>query len=199
MLTTTTVRPTIRRSILERVRPWWSWIVTAFAFPPAGYIGNKLAGPVDGVGAALLSGVIAGAIVGMAQWAVLRRRGGSPRWIIATAAGFGVGLAAGAALVDYATSLAALVVMGAVCGVVIGLAQVVSFAPLRRHALPWALATGGLWAIGWAVTTGAGIKVEDQWPVFGISGALVVAVLQSVLVNRLVPAVDSNREVANDG
>ena len=68
-----------------------------------------------------------------------------------------------------------------------------SFAPLRRHALTWTLATAALWAIGWAVTTGAGIKVEDQWPVFGISGALTVAILQSVLVNRLVPAIRSNR------
>ena len=40
------------------------------------------------------------------------------------------------------------------------------------------------------MTTSAGIDVEDQWPVFGISGALVVAVLQSVLINRLVPASD---------
>ena len=79
--------------------------------------------------------------------------------------------------------------MGAVCGVAIGLAQAASFAPLRRHSVAWTLATGVLWAIGWAVTTGAGIKVEDQWAVFGISGALVVAFLQSVLVNRFVPAV----------
>ena len=176
------------------------WLVTALAFPPAGYIAHQLFGRVDGVGAALLSGVLTGALIGLAQWALLRRRGGSPGWIVATAAGFGVGLAAGAALVDYETSLGALVVMGAVCGVAVGLAQAASFAPLRRHALSWTAATGGLWAIGWAVTTGAGIKVEDQWPVFGISGALVVAVLQSVLINRLVPA-DERRhlEVATVG
>lgn len=29
-------------------------------------------------------------------------------------------------------------------------------------ALVWTLATGALWAIGWAVTTAAGIKVEDS-------------------------------------
>jgi hypothetical protein len=120
---------------------------------------------VNGVGNALLSGVIAGAIIGTAQWLVLRRRGGSPAWIIATTAGLAVGLTAGAALVDYKTSLGALAAMGAVSGAAIGLAQAASFAPLRRHALVWTLATGALWAIGWAVTTAAGIKVEDQWPV----------------------------------
>ena len=66
--------------------------------------------------------------------------------------------------------------------------------------LSWTIATGGLWAIGWAVTTGAGIKVEDQWPVFGISGALVVAIVQSVLINRLVPAIERRHlEVATVG
>ena len=199
MNTTSTVRPTSRPSVVERVRPWWLWIVTALAFPPAGYIANRVAGPVDGVAAALLAGVIAGALLGTGQWAVLRRRGGSPVWIAATATGFGVGLAAGAALVDYETSLAALVVMGAVCGIAVGLVQAVSFAPLRRHVAVWTVATGGLWALGWAVTTSAGIKVEDQWPLFGISGALVAAFLQSVLVNRLVPANESNRAVVTVG
>jgi hypothetical protein len=111
----------------------------------------------------------------------------------------GIGLAAGAALISYETSLGALVTMGAVCGAAIGLAQVASFAPLHRHALSWTLATGALWAIGWAVTTGAGIKVEDQWPLFGITGALVVAAVQSVLINRFVPATESNLELANTG
>ena len=196
---TATTRPTIGPSVSERIRPWWLWIVTALAFPPAGYIAHEVVGRVDGVGAALLSGVITGALIGLAQWALLRGRGASPRWIVATAAGFGIGLAAGAALVGYETSLGALVAMGAVCGVAIGLAQVASFAPLRRHAAAWTLATGALWAIGWAVTTGAGIKVEDQWPVFGISGALVVVLVQSVLVNRFVPAVEPHRELAHSG
>jgi hypothetical protein len=198
-MSTTAFHPTSRPPVVQRVRPWWLWIVTAFAFPPAGYIAHQVAGRVDGVGATLLAGVIAGALLGTGQWVILRRRGASLLWIAATAAGFGIGLAAGAALVDYETSLAALVVMGAVCGIAIGVAQSVSFAPLRRHVVAWTVATGGLWAIGWAVTTSAGIKVEEQWAVFGISGALVVAFLQSVLVNRLVPATASNRAVVTGG
>ena len=126
---------------LERIRPWWLWIATAFAFPPAGYFAHKVAGPVDGVGAALVSGLIAGAVIGAAQWAVLRRRGASPRWIVATAGGFAVGLAAGAALVDYATSLAALVVMGAVTGAVIGLAQAAASPRSVATRVSWTLVT----------------------------------------------------------
>jgi hypothetical protein len=66
---TATIRPTMRASVADRTRiwPWWLWIVTALAFPPAGFIGHELAGPVDGVGAALLSGVITGALIGPAH------------------------------------------------------------------------------------------------------------------------------------
>ncbi|MET0907848.1 MAG: hypothetical protein ABWZ99_00135, partial [Ilumatobacteraceae bacterium] len=66
-------------------------------------------------------------------------------------------------------------------------------------AVAWTVATGGLWAIGWSVTTSAGIKVQDQWALFGISGALVVAFLQSVLLNRLVPVTASDRAAATGG
>ena len=189
---TATTRPTTRASAVEGFRPWWLWIVTALAFPPAGYIAHEVVGRVDGVGAALLSGVITGALIGLAQWALLRGRGASPRWIVATAAGFGIGLAAGAALVGYETSLGAWSGWAPCAGS--SLASPRWRASLRCVAtLPaWTFATGALWAIGWAVTTiGAGIKVEDQWPVFGISGALVVVLVQSVLINRFVPAVRS--------
>jgi hypothetical protein len=47
-----------------------------------------------------------------------------------------------------------------------------------------------LWAIGWAVTTAAGVDVESQYTVFGSSGALIVtavtACLPLVLASRSV-------------
>ena len=51
--------------------------------------------------AAVLNGVIAGAGIGAAQWALLRRRDVGVDWIAATAVGLGAGLAVGAALVSY--------------------------------------------------------------------------------------------------
>jgi hypothetical protein len=38
-----------------------------------------------------------------------------------------------------------------------------------------------IWAAGWAVTTTAGIGVDDQFTVFGSSGALIVTALTLVL------------------
>ena len=169
-MSTTTIRPTSRPSVGERVRPWWLWTVTAFAFPPAGYIAHQVAGPVDGVGAALLAGVIAGALLGTGQWAVLRRRGASPRWIAATAAGFSVGLTAGAPRrlrdVAHRPRRDGHRLRDSLVGMA---AEAVGFAALRRHAVsPDASPPAGCAALGRAATTSAGIKVVDRWPLFGI-------------------------------
>jgi hypothetical protein len=53
----------------------------------------------DAEGAALAGGLIVGAVIGAAEWFVLRQRV-SWLWIPATIAGMAVGLVAGAALVD---------------------------------------------------------------------------------------------------
>ena len=59
-------------------------------------------------------------------------------WIAATAIGIMVGLGVGAATVDYATSLAALVIQGAISGLAVGAAQAVVLRPrLGRLALAW--------------------------------------------------------------
>ena len=88
--------PSVRRSF----RPWWRWMLTALAFPVAGEVGHLVAGRVDSVSAAAVGGVVTGAGLGAAQWALLRRRGVSVRWIPATALGLAVGLAIGAPLVS---------------------------------------------------------------------------------------------------
>jgi hypothetical protein len=161
--------------------------VTAFAFPPAGLLANETVGRVDEAAAAAAAGAISGVVIGTVQWLFLRKRGVSVAWIAGTAIGMAAGLTAGAAAVDYETSFGALAAMGLATGIGVGLGQAVSFAPLRKQALAWSLATGVLWAVGWAVTTASGIDVDEQWTVFGISGAIVVALLQSFIIGRAVP------------
>jgi hypothetical protein len=167
-------------------RPWWPWMLIALAFPAAGEIGHLVAGRVDSVSAAVMGGVVTGAGLGAAQWALLRRRGVSAGWIPATAAGLGVGLAAGAALVSYRTDISSLALMGAICGLAVGIAQGAMLGSIKRM-LGWSAATAALWAVGWTVTTAGGIRVEEQFVVFGAYGAITSTFLQSIIVGWFIP------------
>ena len=192
MSTVSTPQPTGTSSTAQHrgrhsYRPWYRWLLTALAFPPAGYLAHLVAGPVDSVPAAVLNGVIAGAVIGAAQWALLRHRDVSPIWIAATSVGLGAGLAVGAALVSYDTDITSLALMGAVSGMAVGMAQGATLGNARRL-LRWSAANAALWALGWTVTTAAGIDVSQQWAVFGAFGCLTLAFLQSMIIGAFVPA-----------
>ncbi|HYH59092.1 MAG TPA: hypothetical protein VD790_07710 [Thermoleophilaceae bacterium] len=178
------------------VFPGWRWaLVVGFAFPVAGLTGWAVGGHVDSASAALIGGAITGAGLGAAQWLAAKEMFGPwPAWVAASAVGYAVGLAAGAALVGYETSLGSLAAMGAVSGAVLGGAQ--AFALARQGQKQLAIAWGGamplLLAVGWSVTTVAGIDVDEQFTVFGAAGAVVFMVLSGLLLARFMPA----REVA---
>jgi hypothetical protein len=172
----TAQRPTWKRSALR-------WIPTFLGFPIGGLIADLISGPVDGLAAALAGGLITGIILGAVQsWGLGPTGPPARQWIGATAAGFTVGLGAGAAAMGYGTSMSDLVVQGAICGLAIGAAQaVVLRSRFGRLAFAWAPALGAIWALGWAVTTAIGVDVEAQYTVFGSSGALVVTAATVVL------------------
>jgi len=172
-------------------RPWYKWLLTALAFPPSGYIAHLVAGRVDSAPAAVLNGVIAGAGIGAAQWALLRHRGVSAIWVIATAIGLGTGLAAGAALVSYETDITSLATMGAVCGLGVGIAQGATLRNVTRM-VGWTAVNAVLWALGWTITTAGGIDVGQQWAVFGAYGCFTLAFLQSTVISAFVPAAEAS-------
>ena len=105
------------------------------------------------------------------------------QWVAATAIGLMIGLGIGAAVVDYQTDVGALIVQGAISGLAVGAAQalVLRHRLRRLPVLLWAPMVAALWALGWFITTSAGISVEEQFIVFGASGALVVTGLTAVL------------------
>jgi hypothetical protein len=113
----------------------------------------------------------------------MRRNGPSPiAWIVATAAGFAVGLGLGAAAAGYHTDTGALAAQGAICGATVGAAQAaVLYRQLGRIVAAWPIYLAGLWALGWTITASAGIDVEAQYTSFGSSGAIVVTAAMSVL------------------
>jgi hypothetical protein len=172
----------------------WVWAAAILvSFPIGGYLADLVVNGVESVGAALIGGLIAGAITGMAEWFALRRWI-SWMWIPATTVGMAVGLAAGTALVDYGIGRGDIVLMGAVTGAGVGVLQTLV---LARHRIPrafwWAVANPPAWALGWLVTSYViSTNVKEHFAIFGASGALVFGLLTwlllSVLFRRPAPA-----------
>jgi len=150
---------------------------------------------VDSAGAALVGGLIAGLVIGVAEWFALRRWV-SWLWIAATSIGMAAGLAAGAALVDYGISRGDLLVMGAITGLGVGALQALV---LTRSGIPgafwWAVANPPAWALGWLVTSYVITRnVQEQFTNFGASGAVVFGLLTWLLLARLLRGTERDTE-----
>jgi hypothetical protein len=122
----------------------------------------------------LIAGAVAGAVIGAAQWLVLRRRISlSALWVPATAGGMALGMALGEVLLGHETSMQPLLLRGLVVGTAIGAGQAV----LLRGGLPtatmWAAVVTVGWPLAWAVTAAIGLDLTWNWAVFGASGALI--------------------------
>jgi hypothetical protein len=175
----------------RRAFPGWSWVAVALAFPIAGYIGWKISGPVDTVETALIGGALTAAGLAAVQWwAAKGALGRAAAWISASAAGYAVGLAAGAALVGYDTDLGALILMGLVSGASLGAAQGLVLARQGniRLGAAWGAAMPVLFALGWVATTAIGVNVENQFTAFGAAGAVLFMLLSGLVLARFAPS-----------
>ena len=159
MLSTVTRSTASRSSFL---RTWLIWTAGFLAFPVVGLAGTAVAGRVATPVATLLGGA-------------------------ATAIGMGLGLLLGAVTVGYRTSLADLALMGALTGLVLGVAQAIALPHHTQLRWAWAAALPFLWALGWTVTTLAMVTVDEQFTVFGASGAVTFSALSGLLLHRLLP------------
>jgi hypothetical protein len=179
--------PDARDDFQTFARRLWGWpVAILLGFPIAGLVADLIVDGVDSAGAALAGGAIAGAIFGAAEWLALRRWI-SPLWIAASSAGMALGLTAGAVLVDYGIDRGDVVLMGAVSGFGVGIAQALVLARQRvAGALWWALANPPAWAVGWLVTSYViSANVEEQFTNFGAGGALVFGLLTWLVLATL--------------
>lgn len=180
------------------VRRTWHWpVAILISFPIGGYIADLVVDGVDSVRTALAGGLIVGAIIGAAQWLALRQRV-SWLWVLATTAGMAVGLVAGAALVDYGIDRGDLALIGAVTGAGVGVMQALV---LVRHRIPgalwWAVANPPAWALGWFVSSYVIARnIDERFPIFGASGALVFGLLTWLLLAVLLRAAPAGRGTA---
>ena len=167
------------------VKAWLLWTAGFLAFPIAGVLAEALVGRINDFSSAVIGGMVAGAVIGTGQWLVARRLLDAPTWIPATALAMGIGLAVGAWVVGYGTSLGELALMGAITGIPLGVAQAYLLRDRVANAWVWAAAMPLLWALGWTVTTAGGIAVDQQFAVFGAYGAITFMALSGILLDRL--------------
>ena len=168
------------------VKGWLLWTAAFVSFPIAGIAAGLAVGRINDAIAALVGGLIAGAVIGFGQWLAARRLLGDPlAWIAATAAAMGIGLLAGAWAVGYGTSVGELALMGAITGVPVGAVQAFLLRDRVARSWAWAAAMPLLWALGWTVTAAAGIGVDRQYAVFGAFGAITFMALSGVVLDRL--------------
>jgi hypothetical protein len=162
----------------------WAWPLAALlGFPIGGYVANLAVGAVDSVGAAIAGGLIAGAVVGTAQWVALRQF--VPwLWVAATSLGMAVGLAIGAALVDYSIDRGELMLMGAITGLLVGVLQALVLT--RRGfsgAVWWAVANPPTWALAWLISSYViSANIDERFTNFGASGVLLYALVTGLLL-----------------
>jgi len=178
--------PTVPAPTIHRPRVWAWPLAIMLGFPIGGLIANLTVGAVDSVGAALAGGLIAGAVVGAAQWLSLRRV--VPWiWITATSLGMAAGLTLGAVLVDYSIDRVDLMLMGAMTGVVVGGLQAVVLARQGiSGAAWWAVANPPAWALAWLVSSYVITKnIDERFTNFGASGCLLYALLTGVLLEMM--------------
>ena len=152
----------VRSSRTSTLRTWLIWTAGFLAFPLAGLAGTAVAGRVDDPVAALVGGAIAGLVIGAGQTLASRGRLDIRKWVPATGIGMGLGLVLGAVVVDYRTSLGALVLMGALTGLVLGPAQALALPRSARLRWAWAAAVPGfpVWDLGGLIgSTGWGLWV----------------------------------------
>jgi hypothetical protein len=173
-------------------RRMWLWpVAILLGFPIGGLIADLVINGVDSVGTAIIGGLIAGAIIGVAEWFALRQWV-SWLWIPATSVGMAAGLTAGAAIVDYGISRGDVVVIGVATGVGVGVLQALVLARHRiSGALWWAVANPPIWGLGWLVTSYViTTNVKEQFTNFGGSGAIVFGLVTWLILAVLFRATE---------
>jgi len=163
------------------------WAFTIVAFPLGGLAAVQLGSTQGGFLSAALAGLVAGAVLGTAQWLALRPAV-SAYWIAATAAGLAVGAGLGATVTAGQTSAGALVVYGLVAGAVTGAAQA---ALLRRgvaKAALWMLVVAASWAAAWFITAAVIVDEQRGYVTFGLSGAALVTVATGLTLRLMLGA-----------
>ena len=163
------------------------WTPTFLAFPIGGLLAKLIFGSASSLSRSVGGGLIVGSVVGLIQYAALKKYGVSTSWIAATA----VALLLAAIINSYAFSFkfdsASLAGSGLVAGLILGIAQSLSQTRDVKFFVIWTLSTTLAWSLAWFITSKVIVDPEAQYHVFGSSGAIVTTIGLGVVLKYILP------------
>jgi hypothetical protein len=170
------------------------WLPTFLAFAIGGELAIETVGSLDDPLSAAAGGLLAGAVIGAAQWLALRSRGISRRWAVYTAAAMTGGTALAAVVTGAGTDLPDVMSTGLIAGAAVGAAQSTVLARGWRVSTVWTVVTAASWSLGWLATSAIIVDIERGYYVFGAGGALLVTLLTGLTLRRILstPAAATN-------
>jgi hypothetical protein len=163
------------------------WIPTIVAFPLGGLLAVQVASTQSGFLFAALAGLIAGAVLGFAQWLALRPAV-HPLWIVATSVGVGLGAGLGSLATASSTAAVGLVIFGAIEGAIVGAAQGMLLRRGILKAVGWMLVLSASWAVAWLITAAVIVDEQRGYVTFGLSGAALVTVVTGLVLRLMLGA-----------
>jgi hypothetical protein len=163
---------------------YFRWAATILAFPIGGWVAALIVGAPNSIMTAGLAALIAGVVVGVAQWAAIGRRV-NWQWAIGTAVGFTAGAAASFAIFNGSIALSDLALTGVLTGSLVGLGQGVALRRNWRTLVLWTVTTGISWGVGWAVSLIVITSNASNYIVFGLSGAAIVTIITGLALRRI--------------
>jgi hypothetical protein len=161
------------------------WALSIVGYPLGSLAAVQVASTTDGPARAALAGLIAGLVLGSAQWLALRPAV-TWRWIAATALGLAIGTATGSAVTGGADTAGALVLYGAIAGAITGAAQGLVLG--ARRMLTWSATVAGSWAIAWIITKAVIVDEQKGFVTFGLSGAAVATIATGLVLRAFLGA-----------
>jgi hypothetical protein len=162
------------------------WLPTFLGFPLGGLLAIGVVGSLDDPLTAAAGGLLAGTVIGAAQWLALRPSGISRRWAGYTAAAMAAGSALAAAATGAGTELSDLMLSGLVTGAAVGAAQSTLLTSPRLVAAAWTAVTASSWSLAWLVSWAViGVNADQGFYVFGSSGALLATVTTGLALRTL--------------
>ncbi len=178
----------------------WRWLLTIVGYPLGGLLAITFFSTSDGPLAAGGAGLLAGSVLGAAQWLALRPRA-RWWWIAVTAGGLGGGAAVAAVVVGTSTAIGSLIAVGAIAGLVLGLAQAAALGVAVWRGALWALTVSATWALAWLISATVIVDESRGFVTFGLSGAAVVTVVGGLVLRMILgprPTRDERAALASE-